>query len=276
MNHFSTLIRTLIACVTLTAFAQNTPIFGARSTAMGNSSVTIADVWAYQSNPGALAEVKKMAVSAAYETRFLLKEFQTQSIVYVQPLRSGVFSAGFTMNGNTVLRVIRCGLGYSLRLFEKCSAGVQLNYQGISIVENYGSHAAVTAECGALFCITENWRIGASVFNLGRAKLAAFDDERLPTKMRIGTSIQLSKAVMLSSEAEKDLNHPLRFKVGMEYLPHKSFAIRTGCQSSPISLSAGFGVHWAFFRLDFSTQYHQVLGWSPQMTFTYHAKEAVK
>jgi hypothetical protein len=276
MNHFSTLIRALLSCLTFTTVAQSTSILGARSTALGSSSVTLTDVWAYQSNPAALADLKKVSFSAAYQCRFLLKELQAQGLVYVQPFRYGAISAGITMNGNSVLRIVRCGIGYSLTLFEKLSAGVQLNYHQTSIAENYGHQANVTAECGMLLGLSENWRIGASVYNLGRANLSDFQDERLPTKMRLGTNIQLSKAVLLSSEAEKELEHPLRFKVGVEYLPHRLLAIRMGCQTNPITLSSGFGILWSTFRLDFATQYHQVLGWTPQLTFTYQAKKVVK
>jgi hypothetical protein len=276
MNHFSTLNCTLLTCVSLCTSAQSNPILGARTISLGNATVAISDVWSYQSNPGALADVNKMSLSAGYQCRFLLKELQSQGMVYAQPLRKGVVSAGLAMNGNSTLRVIRCGIGYSLTLFEKLSAGIQLNYQGAKIAENYGRTATATAECGVLIRLTENCKIGASVSNIGRAKLADFQDERLTTKMRLGTSIQLSKSVLLSSEAEKELEHPLRFKVGVEYLPHRTVTLRTGCQTNPIALSAGFGFLWTKFRLDFATQYHQVLGWTPQITFTYQAKKEPK
>jgi len=276
MNHFSTLIRALLTCVSLCTFAQSNPILGARSISLGNATVAISDVWSYQSNPGALAGIKKLTLSTTYQCRFLLKEFQAQGLVHVQPLRKGVVSAGLAMNGNSTLRVIRCGIGYSLMLFEKFSAGVQLNYQGTTIAENYGRTATATADCGVLLRLTENCKIGASVSNIGRAKLADFQDERLSTKMRLGTLIQLSNSVLLCSEAEKDLDHPLRFKVGLEYIPHRIVALRTGCQTNPIALSAGFGIHWTTIRLDFATQYHQVLGWTPQLTFTYQGKNEAK
>ncbi|MEN9400986.1 MAG: hypothetical protein RL632_2089 [Bacteroidota bacterium] len=265
-----------MTCVPLHAFGQSNPILGARSISLGTSTVAITDVWTYQSNPGALADINKMTFSAAYQCRFLLKEMQSQGMVYAQPIPKGVLSAGFAMNGNSTLRVIRCGFGYSLTLFEKLSAGVQLNYQSTAIAENYRRSATFTAECGVLIRLTENCKIGASVSNIGRAKLASFQEERLPTKMRIGTSVQLSKSVLLSAEAEKELEHPLRFKVGAEYLPHRMVALRTGCLTNPIALSAGFGFLWTSFRLDFATQYHQVLGWTPQITFTYHGKKETK
>jgi hypothetical protein len=276
MNHFTTLIRALLTCIPFCTFAQSNSILGARSISLGNATVAISDGWSYQSNPGALAVVNKMTFSAAYQCHFLLKEMQSQGVVYAQPTTKGVVSAGFTMNGYSALRVIRCGIGYSLTLFEKLSAGVQLNYQGTAIAENYGKSASATAECGVLIRLTENCKIGASVSNIGRAKLADFQDERLPTKMRLGTSLQLSKSVLLCSEAEKELEYPLHFKVGVEYLPHRKFAFRAGCQTNPITLSAGFGFLWTSFRLDFATQYHQVLGWTPQFTFTYHGKKEIK
>ncbi len=266
----------LLPCVTLSTFGQFNPILGARSISLSNATVAISDAWSYQSNPGALSDVNKMTLSAAYQCRFLIKELQAQGMVYAQPLRKGVVSAGFSLNGNSTLYVMRCGVGYCLNLNEKLSAGVQLNYQGTTIAENYGRSTTITAECGVLLRPTENWKIGASVSNIGRAKLANFQEERLPTKLRIGTSVHLSKSVLLCSEAEKELEHPLRFKVGIEYLPHRKVAFRTGCQTKPIALSAGFGFLWTTFRLDFATQFHQVLGWTPSLTFTYQGKKEAK
>ncbi len=180
------------------------------------------------------------------------------------------------MHGNELLRSLRGGLGYSMKLSEKFYAGVQFNYNRIALAENYGTQSTITAECGVFVALTENWKLGASVFNLGRAKLTDFQDERLATQLRLGSSISLSKLVFLCLEAQKDVEHPLRIKAGLEYLPNKSIAFRAGCKLNPLEISSGFGCIWPAFQLDVATQYHQFLGWTPQVTFTFRTKENSK
>jgi len=53
-------------------------------------------------------------------------------------------------------------------------------------------------------------------------------------------------------------------------LPSETFAFRGGFATQPIELSFGFG--WLIskkYTLDFGTQFHQVLGWSPNISFKY-------
>ena len=271
MNHFSTIARVIIPFFLHAIFAQPEPIIGARFSAFGDANVAISDSWSFQINPSALASFDKTTFSATYQSRFLLKEMQAQGLVYIQPIRRGVLSLGTTLQGNELLRTFRGGMGYSMKLSDKISAGVQFNYNRIALAENYGSHAMVTAECGALISLTEHWKLGASVFNIGRVKLAEHLDERLKTRFRVGSSIALSN-VILSIEAEKDVENPLRLKAGVEYLPHKLFAMRAGCKMNPLEISSGFGCMWSMFQFDVATQYHQFLGWTPQMTFTFRTK----
>jgi hypothetical protein len=276
MNHFSIIARALIPFIWQPIFAQPEPIVGARLTACGAAHVALSDPWAFQSNPGALASMTQTTVSATYQSRFLLKEMQSQGLVFVQPIQRGVLSFGGSMHGNELLRSLRGGLGYSMKLSEKFYAGVQFNYNRIALAENYGTQSTITAECGVFVALTENWKLGASVFNLGRAKLTDFQDERLATQLRLGSSISLSKLVFLCLEAQKDVEHPLRIKAGLEYLPNKSIAFRAGCKLNPLEISSGFGCIWPAFQLDVATQYHQFLGWTPQVTFTFRTKENSK
>ncbi|MFN5634001.1 MAG: hypothetical protein ACK49D_04960 [Flavobacteriia bacterium] len=272
MNHFSTIARVIIPFFVHSIFAQPAPIVGARFSACGDANVSMIDPWSFQLNPGALALVNRTTFSATYQSRFLLKEMQAQGFVYIQPIHRGVLSFGTTLQGNQLLRIFRGGMGYSMKLSDKFSAGVQLNYNRIALAENYGKHTMITAECGVYVTLTENWHLGASVFNLGRAKLADFQDERLATRFRLGSSMSLSNLVLLCLEAEKDVEHPLRIKAGIEYLPNTSLSIRAGCRLNPLEISTGFGCSWSTIQLDFATQYNQFLGWTPQVTFSFRSK----
>lgn len=242
--------------------------FGARMASMGNAGAAVEDAWSYYHNPAGLATSKNFSAGISYENRFLLKELQSQALAVVLPLKTGVISIGAQMYGYQLYRSQKAGLGYSLKLSDKFSAGIQLNYQGVRLSSNYGSKHTVTAEAGVMGKITDDWKIGLSVFNLGRAKLAEFADDRFSTVMRLGTSYKLSKVLFLA-EVEKDLEHPLRAKGGMEYEPLKNFFFRFGAGTKPVDISFGFGYKWRFLQLDLGSAYHQQLGWSPHFSFTY-------
>jgi hypothetical protein len=251
-------------------FAQPNLPMGARANSMSNAMVAVVDPWSFHHNPGALGFQKTVAGGICYENRFLLKELQSQGAVYVQPLKKGVLSVGAQLYGFELYRTTRAGLGYSMLLAENFSVGVQMNYLGLQLREQYGSLHTLTAELGLLYNISENWRIGASVFNLGRTKLAEYQNERFGTTMRLGTSYNLSSKVLLALEAEKNINYPLRAKIGLEYQPLSKFFIRGGLNTAPFEGTFGFGYKFKPLQLDLGSSYHQVLGWSPHFSLTFN------
>lgn len=256
--------------------AQGWLPMGARSNALANASVTLVDGWAYHHNPGALGELKTMSVGLSYENRYLLKELQSQGLVYAQPLKVGVLSVGAQFYGYRQYRTQRIGAGYSMRLAERFFAGVQLNYQGLQLNENYGRNQSITAEGGIQAVVTDQWRIGVSAFNIGRAKLSAFEDDRYNTVMRFGTNYSFSEKVIVLAEAEKQLEHPVNFKGGVEYQAVENFFVRAGAASKAVEFTFGFGYRWKVLQLDLGSGYQQQLGWSPTFSLTYCALAADK
>lgn len=269
------MLKTIIGLLLLFPFiveGQGWLPMGGRSNSMANATVAISDPWSFHHNPGALAEVDKQSFGVSYENRFLLKELQSQGLVYVQPLKKGVLSVGAQLYGFSQYRTHRIGAGYSLKLSEKFSAGVQMNYQGVRLSDYYGSKNTVTAELGFLAKITEEWKIGVSVFNLGRAKLSDYQEDRFTTLMRLGTSYTFSKKVLVAAEVEKNVDYAMRFKAGMDYQLIDNFFFRAGFATQPIEISFGFGYKFKVLQIDLGTAYHQVLGWSPHFSLTYQGK----
>jgi hypothetical protein len=255
----------------LSVCAQTILPMGGKANSMANSIVAMEDVWSFHHNPGALARFEKVAFGICYENRFLLKELQSQGLVYVQPLKKGVISAGAQIYGFDLYRSTRIGAGYSLLLADNFSAGVQMNYQGIQLREQYGSLHSVTAELGLLVNITDKWKMGCSVFNLGRAKLSAYQNERMGTIFRLGTSYKLSNKVLFTLEADKNIFYPIRVKTGMDYQPLNNFFIRAGLSTEPLEGAFGMGYKFNRIQLDLGTSYHQTLGWSPHFSIQYSA-----
>jgi hypothetical protein len=91
--------------------------------------------------------------------------------------------------------------------------------------------------------------------------------------MRLGTSYRFSEKLLVCAEAEKNVDYPLRGKVGIEYLPTSALAFRTGFSTNPIEMDAGMGYCFKqVFNLDFGTSYNTYVGWSPNVSFTYRLK----
>ncbi len=259
-----------------TAFSQGWTPMGARSMAMANASTTLNDVWAYHHNPGALGDVKEFTAGLSYENRFLLKELQAQGFSVAVPMKVGVISVGGQFYGSSQYRTYKAGLGYSMKLSDKFFAGVQLNYLGLRLPENYGSANTMTAEVGVYAKITDQWKIGASVFNLGRAKLSGYADDRFSTMMRVGSSYNFSDKLIVALDFEKNLDYDLRIKTGVEYEVIKHFKLRGGFATAPIELSAGIGYQWKQIELGVGSSYHQVLGWSPNFSLVFQSDKNSK
>ena len=255
------------------SFCQGWLPMGSRSHALGNASVAIDDIWAYHHNPANLVSVKKLGLGLSYENRFLLKELQSQGFVVALPLKAGVISFGLQSFGFKNFRTNRLGVGYSMKLAEFLSCGVQLNYHQVRLTDAYGRKDALTAELGLRANITDNWKVAFSVFNLTRTKISEFGEDRLSTLMRLGTQYTFSEKVMLVAELEKNIEFPVRFKTGIEYSPIRKLFLRGGFATQPIEISAGLGYRFKEqFQLDLGSAYHQILGWSPNFSFTYLMK----
>ena len=118
----------------------------------------------------------------------------------------------------------------------------------------------------------ETWKFGVSIYNLGRAKLSDFEDDRFSTVMRLGTSYRFSDKVMVALEAEKDLEYDVRVKTGVEYQIVNDFFLRGGIATTPVEVTFGAGYKFQFIQLSVGTAYHQTLGWSPHFSIVYQGK----
>jgi hypothetical protein len=188
-----------------TSVAQGWQPMGSRSMSLANATVALEDVWAFHHNPAALTNLKKIEFGVSYENRFLMKELQSQGLVVAIPMKKGVISIGSQSFGYNQFRTFRNGLGYSMKLAEFLSVGVQLNHHFVRINSNYGNHQTVTAEVGALAKINDKWSLAFSVFNITRNRLSEFAEDRYSTIMRLGTKFSVSEKVLFLAEAEKNL-----------------------------------------------------------------------
>jgi hypothetical protein len=243
---------------------------GARSLSLGSASVALSDdAWSYHHNPGALAQLERTAVGVSYENRYLLKELQTQGLVLVHPMKKGVISVGAQLYGYQAYRTTRIGAGYSMALAARLYAGVQLNYGQLRI-ERYGTKNTVTAEFGLLAVINKQLSLGCSIFNLGRNRLNAYQDERFSTCMRLGLMYKVSEKVKTLLEMMQETGKPLRLKCALEYGISEQVNFRAGSAFNPLEIAFGCGYRLKNnLQLDLGSSWQQVPGWSPHIGLTF-------
>ncbi len=253
----------------LAAQKDNVPI-GARSTAMGNASVTLTDFWSVHNNQACMAYYNKIAAGVYYENRFLIKDLGLECISVIVPVKkAGVFGLNYSNFGYKLYNESKVGLAYAMKFGQRISVGVQLDYIYTHIGENYGNKGVVTFEAGLRAKIYKNLVLAVHIFNPIEIKIADYAKERVPLIFKIGLSYSFADKAVLATEVEKDNNFNPIFKTGLEYRITKPIYLRIGIATNPTVYSFGAGFEFYRFKLDISASRHPVLGFSPQASLVY-------
>ncbi|MFD2786963.1 hypothetical protein [Hymenobacter rubripertinctus] len=276
------------------AFAQGPGLWGARAAALGQMGAVLADdAWAGAGNAAALGQLNRPAVGVGAENRYLLPTLNTASLVVAVPIAyrksdaaspptPGVTAAvagadaprygtvGFTAQrfGGTLYSEQRLGLGYGYQL-GTVRVGARVEVLQTSI-QGLGSRRVVAASLGGQAdIIPRRLTFGATLYNLNQARLAEYQDERLPTVLRAGLAWRPAEKVLLLVETEKDVEQDADFKAGLEYRPLPALALRAGLSTLSSQLTGGVGLRTGAFRIDYAAAWHETLGLSQQVSAAY-------
>jgi hypothetical protein len=115
----------------------------------------------------------------------------------------------------------------------------------------------------------KNLYIGAHVFNPTKAKIAEYDDERIPTIFRIGLGYNFSDKVLVSIESEKDIEYDPSFKFGIEVIMKKYVYLRAGISTNPVLNTFGIGYALKRFKVDIAFSKHPVLDYTSHISMSY-------
>jgi hypothetical protein len=270
----------IILLFTIEGYAQNQPL-GGRSAGLAGTSVTLTDIWSTHNNQAALAEIEHIAAGFYYENRFAVNELSLKSGAFVLPVKNGAFGVNLSYFGYSQYNEQKIGLAYGRKLGKYFSAGLQLDYQSVSIGENYGSAGFITFELGLYSKITDDFVIGAHVYNPSSVKLSNELEEKTPAIFKLGMAYSFSDELCLSIETEKNTNYKPLIRGGLEYDIIKKLSVRIGYSTIPSTTSSekfnisslysfGFGLNLKALKINFASSIHQTLGWSPQVSLSYN------
>lgn len=266
------LVFTFLLTWQLQAANDPPPSVGARAAGLGHAYHGIrADFWNLYHNPAGIAGIDQMTAGAYVVRRFNLKELTSGSAGLVLPFLEGDHSMGldFSTFGFAAYRENKIGLSYATTLLEKASIGVKLNYASLSI-PNYGSESSLYVDVGVNSSISPQLSIGFSATNVNRAKLGQDPAaEALPTVVTLGLAYQASDRTLLVADIQKDIDHPVSIRGGIEYGLNDYVIARVGVSTEPVSWQAGLGLVKDAMRIDFAFGYTDRLGYSPHISLSY-------
>jgi len=141
-------------------------------------------------------------------------------------------------------------------------AGLTLNYQTVSI-KNYGNDGALFFNLGGLAYVSNVFRLGFSVHNINRATFGQ-DDSQIPMIINTGFSYDAADELTLNFAVEKDIKYKASFQFGINYDIIENLSLRTGFSNEPSKYSAGIGINYSIFSLDYAMFTHNDLGLTHQ------------
>jgi hypothetical protein len=255
--------------ITINSFAQSGQnSMGARQTAMGNASATLADEWSLWHNVAGLAQTENRALGASYEVTPALVGANRMAFNGAAPLRFGVVGLGAFRFGDNVYseQMITLAFAHKIGITSLGAKANVIQYRA----DGFGSQAALSLDFGGITQLTKQITIGAYITNLTQSSVSASENYRLPTRLIVGLGFKLSNDVMATTELEKDLDYRPLWKTGLEYQAVKNFFVRGGFNFYPQNFYFGLGSKWANVNASYAVRYNSFLGSTHQISISYH------
>lgn len=242
--------------------AQYNP--GAKQISMSNSDVALSnDVFSLFNNPAGLAQMNWRELGIYYSpSPFGFSELANGFIAYHEPFDFGSIGVGAMTYGFELYRENKISIGFSYNYLNKFFAGAAVNLHTVSI-KNYGSDNTFYLNIGGLFYLTQYFRLGFSVQNLNRASFGN-EKDNIPLIYNTGFSYGVMEDLTFNLAVEKDIRYNYSLRGAIEYYLLEYLSLRSGFSNEPSSYSAGIGINYSYFSLDYAFFTHTDLGLTHQ------------
>lgn len=252
----------IIVSFSLNLFPQQNP--GARQISLSNSDVALSnDVFSLFNNPAGLAQMNWRETGVYYSPApFGFTELANGFIAYNEPFSFGSVGIGAMTYGFDLYRETKFLAAFAYNYANKFFGGIAVNVHNLSI-QNYGDDISFYINAGGLAYLTEELRAGFSIHNLNRATFGNEDDQ-IPMIFNSGLSYDVLTDLRINAAVEKDIRYPISFLFGLDYDIIKYLSLRTGFSTEPAKYSAGIGINYSIFSLDYALFNHNDLGLTHQ------------
>ena len=262
----------LLALAPIVPMKSQTTAVGARSVSMAGISSVQEDVWAVANNPAGLGGYSHLSLATSAEQRFLMKELGYYAVATTIPSGKGCMGIFAMFSGYKSFIDQKLSFSYGRLFGDRVLCGTSLVY----IYQKAGGETRpihqVSYELGTIINLSKKVKLAFATFNPFQLYYKSQTYATLPSIFKLGLSVEYSPSLFIYTECEKDLDFSPILKIGTEYIYRDIFFIRGGIRIFPASYSFGAGFTYDRIILEFSSSYHQYLGFTPLLSLQYNVK----
>ncbi len=242
---------------------------GAGEMGMSNTCVMKSGFWSSFHNQATLPYYKALSAGVNYENRFNISELGTRTAGFVVPVGNACLAAIYSHFGYGDFTRQSAGLACGLKFSEKISGGVQVDYLAEKASGEYNDRQSLTFETGICYLPSDKIRLGVHLFN---PVPGSWRKRVLPSSIRAGAGIYLSKVLFAGAEVEMETRRKPVARIGFEYETLKNFWFRGGFSSENTSFSFGIGYLVKFVQIDLGFATHEKLGVTSSASIIFQIK----
>ena len=242
---------------------------GAYAAGLGQSVVANSDAGYFQ-NQALLTTFDSLYIELYSTMPFAVKEFGTHSFFAAYPALKGVFALQYHFFGYPNYNENKTGLAYSLYLTKGLSIGAQVSWFRIFVPQPYNTVNNVLAEFGICYKINRQISFGSHIYNPTLTKPVQDPNETPETAIRAGVAYTPVKNVSFNIEAVQFLSRTLSFRTGLDFGITDNLNVMAGYNHDEKTIGFGMGLKYKGLRLNAAFSYHNLLGYTPYLSFGKH------
>jgi hypothetical protein len=242
---------------------------GAGEAGMGYVCIMNSGFWTSFHNQASLAFNNSLSFGINYENRFMIKELGMRSAALAIPAGKASLGAVYSGFGYIDYKRYMTGLACGMKLSEKVSAGVQIDYFSERTSGEFTNIQTVTFETGMIILPEDKIRIGIHLFN---PLPGSIRKSYMPSNLRIGAGLDISRILFAGIEAEMSTQDNLKLSGGFEYKAADRLWLRSGYSTTNSSFSFGMGYLVKFAKVDMAFVTHEKLGVTSSISIIFKIK----
>lgn len=251
----------------LTCFGFTPPANNATAISLGGACATYKNPFALENNPAVLAFTTN-TLAANVQNRFGLNEYSSLHVAMCYTRDNGTIGIGYSNSPFGQLGLQKLNASFARKFDKNLSVGVGINYIAVRSADAFYPNAnALTFNAGLYYQINDKLNAGFSISNPNRSMLIRQTNERLPATFRFGIDYKIADKVTLYGDGLQQTNFQLQLLSGVE-VEANLFKVRAGFGTNQ-TLAFGLGYTKPKIAIDIALQYHNQLGISPALNFSY-------
>jgi hypothetical protein len=236
----------------------------------GAYSIHFKDAFSFLANPACLGTISNFSGGILAERKWMLEELAHYEAALSFPVVKGGWGIGLQYSGDAGFSEKAVELAYG-KYLGRLELGIRFNYLRAEAA-GYSATGFGSSGIGLLFQVSEKlvtgWELGLPVF--GRA--GKTNPEKSPSYFRMGFGYEWRTDVYLAFRVLKTQGLPVNLISSIEYRYGEQFFFSFGISSLAGSVYFKSGWEKNQLRIEISTVYEPVLGFSPGLLLLWESK----